>query len=236
MRKSADCSRRKFLATVSAASAAVSLWPLISRAADEVDPKVAALVASTLGIDTHNHIDGPTNAADMPGPDIDLAGEMKRSGLSAICATFALDYQKPGPAGEVNERFGNALDAMDAQLKRNQMQRALNLKDLQSAHGKKQPIIIQAVEGGHFLEGKLDRVEAAFKRGLRVLGMMHDSDMHRSRWGDIYTRPAHLGGLTEFGAGVVEECNRLGILIDLTHASVDSVKAAITSASALTQN
>jgi membrane dipeptidase len=33
----------------------------------------------------------------MPGPDIDLSREMKRSGLSAICMTFATDCQ-PGDA------------------------------------------------------------------------------------------------------------------------------------------
>ena len=39
--------------------------------------------------------------AEMPGPDIDLRGEMKRSGLSAICMTFATDYQR----GDAYDRF-----------------------------------------------------------------------------------------------------------------------------------
>ncbi len=47
---------------------------------------------------------------------------------------------------------------MDAQLARNYMQRALNLKELQAAHDAGQPSIVQAVEGAHFLEGKLERV------------------------------------------------------------------------------
>jgi len=45
--------------------------------------------------------------------------------------------------------------------------------------------------------------------------------------GDIYTAPAHLGGLTEFGANVIKECNRLGILVDLTHASAQTVAATL---------
>ncbi|MGA2247485.1 MAG: membrane dipeptidase [Verrucomicrobiota bacterium] len=133
-------------------------------------------MASTMGIDTHNHIDVPLAAADQPGPDLDLAGEMKRSGLSAICATFAVDYQRLGQPGVAYDRFLNALTAMDTQLARNHMQRALNLKDFQTAHQQSQPIIIQDVEGGHFLEGHLERVEVAYKRGLRVLGLLHDSD------------------------------------------------------------
>jgi microsomal dipeptidase-like Zn-dependent dipeptidase len=115
---------------------------------------------------------------------------------------------------------------MDEQLSRNHMQRTLNLTDLQSAHNRGEPTVIQAVEGGHFLEGHLDRLEVAYKRGLRVLGLLHDSDASVPL-GDIYTAPAHLGGLTEFGANVIKECNRLGILVDLTHASADTVAAAL---------
>ena len=114
------------------------------------------------------------------------------------------------------------MSSLDAQLKRSHMQRALTLKDLQAAHERHEPIVIQAVEGGHFLEGHLDRVEVAYKRGLRVLGLLHDSDASVPL-GDIYTAPAHLGGLTEFGANVIKECNRIGILVDLTHASADTV-------------
>src|SRR5579862_7370137 len=85
-------SRRRFLSTV-AMTAGVMLRPRAGWAADALDPRVADIVATTIGIDTHNHIDVPLTAAELPGPDIDLAGEMKRSGLSAICMTFATDYQ-----------------------------------------------------------------------------------------------------------------------------------------------
>jgi membrane dipeptidase len=226
MKINSDCSRRDFLAAVATMGAGTAVIPLSTWAADEIDPKVASIVSSTIGIDTHNHIDVPLTAADVPGPDLDLAGEMKRSGLSAICATFAVDYQKLGEPGVAYDRFLNALTSMDAQLVRNHMQRALNLKDLQAAHKREEPIVIQAVEGGHFLEGHLDRLEVAYKRGLRVLGLLHDSDASVPL-GDIYTAPAHLGGLTEFGANVIKECNRLGILVDLTHASADTVAAAL---------
>ena len=226
MRIHAASSRRDFLAAVAGMGAAMVLRSSGARAADDVDPRVAELVASTIGIDTHNHIDVPLTAADVPGPDLDLAGEMKRSGLSAICATFAVDRQKLGEPGVAYDRFQNAMKSLDAQLARNHMQRALNLKDLQAAHDKGQPTVVQAVEGGHFLEGKLERVEEAYKRGLRVLGLLHDNDASPPL-GDIYTNAAPPGGLTEFGASVIKECNRLGILVDLTHASADTVAAAL---------
>jgi microsomal dipeptidase-like Zn-dependent dipeptidase len=214
------------LVAVTGMSAAMVLRTPGVQAALDVDPRVAELVASTIGIDTHNHIDLPLIAAEVPGPDLDLAGEMKRSGLSAICATFAVDYQKLGEPGVAYDRFLNAIKSLDAQLARNRMQRALNLKDLRAAHDKGQPTVVQAVEGGHFLEGKLERMEEAHKRGLRVLGLLHDNDASVPL-GDIYTKPAHLGGLTEFGTSVIKECNRLGILVDLTHASTNTVAAAL---------
>ena len=95
----AEVSRRRFLKMAGAAGGAMLLGPNWLMAAEEVDPRVAKVVANTIGIDTHNHIDVPLTAADVPGPDLDLAGEMRRSGLSAICATFAVDYQQLGQPG-----------------------------------------------------------------------------------------------------------------------------------------
>jgi hypothetical protein len=69
-----ESSRRQFLSSIAMAAGAAA-----GRAADITDPRVAGIVARTMGVDTHNHIDVPLTAAEMPGPDIDLAGEMKRS-------------------------------------------------------------------------------------------------------------------------------------------------------------
>ena len=221
-------SRRKFVTSVAVAGAgtAIMMNPLAAWAFDELDPRVAAIVAGTIGIDTHNHIDVPLLTAEVPGPDIDLAGEMKKSGLSAICMTFALDYQKLQNPGEAFERFKNGLTSMDQQLTRNGMKRALNFADLREAHKKGQPTVVQSIEGGHFLEGHLDRVGYAYGRGLRHLGLLHDSDASVPL-GDVYTNTPQWGGLTKFGADVIRECNRLGILVDLAHANLETVTAAL---------
>ncbi|MDO7850425.1 dipeptidase [Hymenobacter convexus] len=218
--------RRNFLLTTAGASAALLLTPLSAWAIDEVDPRVAALVAATMGIDTHNHVDVPLAQAELPGPDLDIVGEMKKTGLSAICLTFAVDYQELKNPGDAYERFLNGLTALDQQLKRNGLQRALNLADLQAAHQKHQPTVIQSVEGGHFLEGKLERLQGAYDRGLRHLGLLHDHDASVPL-GDVFTNPAQWGGLTAFGADTIRECNRLGILVDLSHANVETVTAAL---------
>jgi len=222
-------SRRHFIATTAAGFGAAAFLRS-SRAfgaePEELDSRVAGIVAKTFGIDTHNHIDVPLTAAELPGPAVDLAGEMKKSGLSAICMTFAVDYQKLSEPGQAYERFTTGLDAMDAILERNQMKRSLNLADLTAAHEKSQPTVIQSVEGCHFLEGKLERVAIVYARGLRHLGLLHDSDAS-TPLGDVYTNAPKLGGLTAFGADVIRECNRLGMLVDLAHASNDTINAAL---------
>jgi membrane dipeptidase len=219
-------SRRQFLATIAGTGAAIALNPISSWALEPIDPRIVDVVSSTLGIDTHNHIDVPVNKDEVPGPAIDLKGEMKRSGLSAICMTFAVDYQKLVNSGDAYNRFLNGLTSMNQQLSINGMKRALNSAQLRSAHKKHQPIVVQSVEGGHFLEGQLDRLGEAYGRGLRHLGLLHDNDASVPL-GDVYTNTPRWGGLTKFGPETIKECNRLGILVDLAHANLETTAAAL---------
>ena len=219
-------SRRKFINGLTGAGAAITLSPLLSFVVNEDDPRIDAIVAKTIGTDTHNHIDVPLSATELPGPTVDLAGEMKKSGLSVICMTFAVDYQPLHNPGDAYDRFVNGLNAMDKILEGNKMKRSLNLADIRSAHDKKIPTVVQSVEGGHFLEGHLDRLGMAYGRGLRQLGLLHDHDASVPL-GDVYTNPPQYGGLTPFGSDVIKECNKIGILIDLTHASNTTIDAAL---------
>jgi membrane dipeptidase len=136
--------------------------------------------------------------------------------------TFATDYQP----GDAYDRFLKGLAAMDRQLERNSMKRSLSAGDVRAAHTAGQPTVIQAVEGAHFLQGHLERVEEAYQRGLRHLGLLHDSDASVPL-GDVYTNPPSFGGLTAFGTSVIKECNRLGMLIDLAHANLQTTEMAL---------
>ena len=226
MKSQVQWSRRKFLTAVSGVGATMILNPFASWAIYESDPRVAEIVTATIGIDTHNHIDVPLTEAEVPGPDIGLSGEMKRSGLTAICMTFAVDYQQLRNPGDAYGRFRNGLASMDQQLAHHGMKRSLNMADLRAAHKKHQPTVIQSVEGGHFLEGQVGRLEEAYDRGLRHLTLLHDNDASVPL-GDVYTNPVRWGGLTAFGASIIKECNRLGILVDLAQANVDTLAAAL---------
>ncbi|SEL39219.1 Membrane dipeptidase (Peptidase family M19) [Roseateles sp. YR242] len=190
------------------------------------DARVARIVRGAFSIDTHNHIDVPLVASEVPGPALDITGELTRAGLSAVCATFAVDYQALKETGQAYVRFVNGLDSMDAQLRRNGLRRALNLADLENAQRDGRKAVVQSVEGAHFLEGFLDRLQEAYGRGVRHLGLLHDNDA-TPPLGDVYTNVPRLGGLTMFGKDVLRECNRLGILVDLAHAGNDTLQAGL---------
>jgi membrane dipeptidase len=229
-RHQSNSSRREFLTALAGTGGAMLLAP--HQLSADVDPRVAQIVSRTTAVDMHSHVQirfvkDPADA--KPDPDIDLAGEMKRSGFSAVCQTYNLDAAGIA-VGDYYKYNLQALAFEDRLLARNKMRRALNLKDLQTAHDQRQPIIVQSVEGAQFIEGRLERVEEAYNRGLRHLQLVHERDDVVLPLGDVYTAAPHLGGLTPFGAQVVKECNRLGIVVDLAHGTYETVTGALKAA------
>jgi membrane dipeptidase len=86
------------------------------------------------------------------------------------------------------------------------------------------PHVVLSVEGASFADNDLTQLGAAWDAGIRHIQLVH---YVRNSIGDFQTeRPEH-GGLTDFGRGVVRECNRLGILLDLAHCSSETVTGAL---------
>jgi membrane dipeptidase len=226
--------RREFLGTAAGVGGAMMVGPWLKAAADGVDPRVAQVMSKTIGIDMHNHVypagtephphgQPPRPEEQQQAPELFIGEELKQSGLTAVCASYVLDFAQNDKPGDARDNFLRWLTAIDAQLEKDHMHRALDLKDLQTAHDQGQPTIVQSVEGSHFIEGHLDRVGEVYKRGVRHLQLLHERDDMVSPLGDTNAGMAHLGGLTAFGAEVVKECNRLGILVDMAHASNETV-------------
>ncbi|HJZ43687.1 MAG TPA: membrane dipeptidase [Hyphomicrobiaceae bacterium] len=85
---------------------------------------------------------------------------------------------------------------------------------------KGEPHVVLSVEGATFLDNDLAQLQAAYDLGVRHIQLVH---YIRNAIGDFQTeRPRH-NGLTAFGKQAVEECNRLGVLVDLAHATSDMV-------------
>ena len=88
--------------------------------------------------------------------------------------------------------------------------------DIDAAHRRHKTGAIFAVEGGDFIEDRLDRVHAAFGDGVRAITLVH---YHVNQIGDIQTEAPVHSGLTPLGKTIVAEMNRAGIIIDLAHAT-----------------
>ena len=85
------------------------------------------------------------------------------------------------------------------------------------------PGALLAVEGGDFLEGKLERVQEARERGVQSIQLTH---YRVNELGDIQTEAPRHGGLTPFGRDVIREMNRLGMVVDVAHLTYDGVAQA----------
>jgi len=80
------------------------------------------------------------------------------------------------------------------------------------------------MEGGHSIEASLGALRQLYELGARYMTLTHGSN---TEWADSATDEREFGGLTGFGEEVVREMNRLGMLVDLSHVSPESMHDAL---------
>ena len=80
------------------------------------------------------------------------------------------------------------------------------------------------MEGGHSIDSSLATLRMLFALGARYMTLTHSANVP---WADASPGPATLGGLSKFGEEVVREMNRLGMLVDLSHVSPDTMEDAL---------
>jgi membrane dipeptidase len=101
---------------------------------------------------------------------------------------------------------------------------AYTAADVVRLHKQRKIASLIGVEGGHQINNSLAVLRAYYEVGARYMTLTHAVN---TAWADSATdMPAH-HGLTPFGKEVVREMNRLGMLIDLSHVSADTMRAAL---------
>jgi membrane dipeptidase len=101
---------------------------------------------------------------------------------------------------------------------------AYTAADIRRIHKAHKIASLIGIEGGHQINDSLAVLRQMYDAGARYMTLTHSSN---TAWADSATdAPAH-NGLTPFGIEVVREMNRLGMLIDLSHVSADTMKAAL---------
>ena len=114
------------------------------------------------------------------------------------------------------QRFMRALDHTHAELEQSDhFILAKTTADILRAKRERKIAFVICLEGGAPLEQEISYLRNFYRLGLRCLGLTHDV---RNEIGDG-VRERSAGGLTHFGTKVVEECNRLGIVVDVSHLS-----------------
>ena len=96
--------------------------------------------------------------------------------------------------------------------------------DIRRSHKAGKIASLIGVEGGHQIDNSLSILRQYYDLGVRYMTLTHTSN---TEWADSATdAPAH-HGLTAFGKEVVREMTRLGMLVDLSHVSADTMRAAL---------
>jgi membrane dipeptidase len=112
-------------------------------------------------------------------------------------------------------RILNTFDKVVAQGE-GEVVRVETARAIRSAHSEGRLGALLAVEGGHVIGKRVERLARLRERGVRLLTLTH---FIANRICDAHVGPRVHGGLSDFGREVVQACSELGIVVDLAHAT-----------------
>jgi membrane dipeptidase len=208
-------------------------------AAQEADPALLARARAILEraplIDTHNDLPSmliERNGGDLAGLDLGvvqpgLCADIPRLREGGVGAQYWSVYT--GVANtKTNRSLHEALREFDLVLRlvrsRPELELARTADDIERIRRSGRIASLIGVEGGHMIEGSLAVLRVFHGLGARYLTLTHWDTLE---WADAATDRSEHEGLTEFGESVVRELNRLGMFVDLSHVSAETMRDAL---------
>jgi len=182
-------------------------------------------------IDTHNDVTTP-----MTNDDYDLSGtppapyrtsiaRMKQGGLTA--EFFSL-YVKPWYVehGGSARRTLDMIDSVYRAVERNprDLMIATSVTDIRRAKRQGKIAALMGIEGGHAIEDSLATLREFYRLGVRYMTLTWNNT---NNWADAGRGEKKHHGLSDFGKEVVREMNRLGMLVDVSHVSDETMSDAL---------
>ncbi|XP_048263611.1 dipeptidase 1-like isoform X1 [Bombus affinis] len=107
------------------------------------------------------------------------------------------------------------------------MQFAASSTEILDAHERGRIASLIGVEGGHSLGSSLAVLRTLYQLGVRYLTLTHTCNTPWAKSSSVEDEEEDGGGLTAFGKTVVQEMNRLGMLIDLSHTARATMRDAL---------
>src|SRR5215813_7804264 len=223
---------RVLLATAAAAGVAVSV-----SAQQDLVARARAIHERVIALDTHNDIDPQNFTADCNytmrlTTQVNLP-KMKEGGLDV---SFFIAYVGQGdltPAG-YDAAYRAAVAKFDAvhrlteQIAPKEIELALTPADVVRIHKSGKKVAVIGIENGYPIGTDIKRVKEFFDRGGRYMSLAHNG---HNQLADSHTGEASnewkWGGLSPLGRDVIQEMNRLGMMIDVSHPSKGSIMQAI---------
>jgi membrane dipeptidase len=120
------------------------------------------------------------------------------------------------------EKF-DAVHRFTREIAPDKIELALNAADVRRIHAQGKKVALMGVENGYPIGEEIARVKEFYDRGARYMSLTHNghnqlADSHtgeRDGWKS--------NGLSPLGKQVIAEMNRLGIMVDVSHASKESM-------------
>jgi membrane dipeptidase len=223
--------------------------PLTAWAAEDYQHRVDQVLLQTPLIDGHNDL--PWEIRERFKSDVaavNLLGDTSHLPVEAGQAALMTDIPRLR-AGHVGAQFWSVWIPVETQgfaavqmtleqidlVKRMSAQypadfaMAYSAADIRRIHKSRKIASLIGIEGGHQINNSLAVLREMYDAGARYMTLTHTTN---TSWADSATdTPAH-HGLTPFGVEVVKEMNRLGMLVDLSHVSPDTMRAALAASQA----
>lgn len=166
------------------------------------------------GFNVRDEHQAPASRVDFP--------RMKKGGLDAMFFAVFTSQKARTPENYMNtyQQANQMLDSIHSTLKHNPDLATLALKadDLAKIEKTGKRAIYIGMENGFPLAKDLSRVEEFYKKGVRYITLCHSfhNDICDS---SSDKKPAEHNGVSDFGKQVIAEMNRLGMMVDVSHAS-----------------
>lgn len=109
------------------------------------------------------------------------------------------------------------------------LEMAYTAADVRRIHKAGRLASLIGIEGGHQINASLQVLREMYSAGARYMTLTHSLN---TEWADSATDSPKHHGLTAFGREVVKEMNRIGMIVDLSHVSAETMRAALETSSA----